>query len=205
MEDLSSVIERWLPVVGFEGFYEVSNLGRVRSLDRMVYNPHCDQTSLRPGRVLKAYANKQTAHQRVSLCVAGERTCCLVHVLVLTAFVGPCPDNHESCHRDDDPENNVDTNLYWGTRADNMRDRSRNGKHHMQKRTHCPYGHALRAPNLSPQALKNNHRECLACEKTRYTVHWAKKRGNPYDRQAISDRYYQAIMGSTNELAAGSD
>lgn len=49
--------------------------------------------------------------------------------LVLLAFVGPCPNGMECCHWDDDPSNNVLSNLRWGTKEDNARDAIRNGKH----------------------------------------------------------------------------
>lgn len=52
-----------------------------------------------------------------------------VHRLVLEAFVGPCPDGLEACHRNDIKTNNQIENLYWGTRRQNMRDAKDNGKH----------------------------------------------------------------------------
>lgn len=51
-----------------------------------------------------------------------------VHILVLEAFVGPRPEGMEGCHEDDDPSNNHVSNLKWGTRQDNAKDASRNGK-----------------------------------------------------------------------------
>lgn len=51
----------------------------------------------------------------------------LVHRLVLEAFVGPCPKRHECCHKDGDRQNNKRSNLYWGTRQDNMNDMIRHG------------------------------------------------------------------------------
>jgi hypothetical protein len=61
----------------------------------------------------------------------------LVHRLVLEAFVCPCPDGKEACHKDGDPSNNRVENLYWGTHEENMADyvrhgRSRKGPGHRQ-------------------------------------------------------------------------
>lgn len=53
--------------------------------------------------------------------------------LVLEAFVGPCPDGMECCHWDDDQNNNVVSNLRWGTKSDNAMDRIRNGKYYDTK------------------------------------------------------------------------
>lgn len=52
-----------------------------------------------------------------------------VHHLVLEAFVGPMPEGHEGCHRDGDRTNNHLGNLYWGTRAENVRDAIEHGTH----------------------------------------------------------------------------
>ncbi len=121
--------ERWLPVVGFEEGYEVSDLGSVRSLDRLqVYEGvRCGKTVrierhlrgklLRPGTV-------KSGHQIVIL---GRGNPKLVHSLVLTAFVGPRPAGHDSCHNDGNPANNSLGNLRWGTRSENVRDAMRHG------------------------------------------------------------------------------
>lgn len=126
--------ERWLPVVGFAGIYEVSDQGRVRSLDRVQTYQRIDQYSGRvltirrrhKGRILRPGAQGKTGHLTVMLGVEeGSRQ---VHALVLEAFVGPCPDGYECCHRDDRAQNNHLSNLRWGTRSDNLHDAVRNGK-----------------------------------------------------------------------------
>lgn len=127
-----TALERWLPVVGFEGSYEVSDLGRVRSLDRLCPYERVDQYS---GRVIKVHrrrrgqllrpGRKSSGHLSVALGRGGSRD---VHRLVLEAFVGPCPDGQEALHEDDNPDRNCLTNLRWGTRSENLKDAIRNGK-----------------------------------------------------------------------------
>lgn len=126
-------IETWLPVVGLEGDYEVSDQGRVRSVDRVKVYKRIDQYSGREitvtrhhkGRLLKP-ARKPCGHMSIVLGRGvGSRD---VHVLVLEAFVGPRPPIHEGPHWDDDPSNNKLSNLRWGTRSDNLLDAVRNGK-----------------------------------------------------------------------------
>lgn len=118
-----SAAEEWRPVVGHEKAYEVSSLGRVRSLDRLVKNGpgssrRCRGQLLRPGRL-------NGGHLTVAIGKGNSR---LVHHLVLEAFVGPRPPGHEACHEDDTADHNVLDNLSWGTRTKNLLDAVRNGK-----------------------------------------------------------------------------
>jgi hypothetical protein len=118
--------ERWLPVVGFEGLYEVSDFGRVRSLDRLAtYTTPKGTVVIRrhKGVLLKP----GIASNGYPLVVLGKGNSRLVHALVLTAFVGPPAPGFEVCHADGTRTNNCLTNLRWGTRTDNMRDAVRHG------------------------------------------------------------------------------
>lgn len=122
--------EEWRPVVGFEGSYEVSDKGRVRSLDRIKIFERTDQYSgnkliyprLHKGKVL-APQPKEAGHLWVQL---GRRAQVYVHHLVLGAFVGPAPAGMVCCHWDDDPGNNKLGNLRWDTRSANVADFVRN-------------------------------------------------------------------------------
>lgn len=123
--------ERWLPVQGHEGTYEVSDRGRVRSLDRVQEYERVDAYSgdiIRVRRRLKGCvlqpAPSSSGHLTVVIHPDGTKQ---VHALVLEAFIGPCPDGHEGCHADDVPWNNRLENLRWGTRSDNLNDAVRNG------------------------------------------------------------------------------
>jgi hypothetical protein len=102
--------ERWLPVVGREEFYQVSDLGRVRSNSRRL---------IMKQQVLKGYPT-------VSLELPVKRRS-RVHRLVLEAFVGPCPEGMETRHLDNDRQNNRLSNLAWGTREENEDDKRRHG------------------------------------------------------------------------------
>lgn len=118
------MIEDWRDIVGYEGRYQVSDLGRVRSAERLVRlwtHQGGEQFVLKQGRVLKpgTYAS---GHRYVYLGRGSENRY-LVHRLVLTTFVGPCPEGHESLHGPDaDPSNNRLDNLRWGTRSENLKD-----------------------------------------------------------------------------------
>lgn len=126
--------ERWLPVVGYPG-YEVSDQGRVRSLDRVL--TYCrDGVEIHRahrGRLLSPGV-MQSGHL---LVVLGRGNVLCVHKLVLEAFVGPAPAGTECCHYDGDPANNRLSNLRWDTRAANMADAVRHGTHPRLKGNHC--------------------------------------------------------------------
>lgn len=107
--------EIWLPVVGHEGQYEVSSLGRVRSLDRQVrhlgkYGYHY---RLKKGRVLSQNLIN-SGYLVVHLYTDGHRQVGLVHRLVALAFLGEGGDL-EVDHRDFNKQNNTIGNLRWLT------------------------------------------------------------------------------------------
>lgn len=113
--------ERWLPVVGYEGFYEVSDRGRVRTIERQV-NYKNIKTRTVPPRIRSTNALCK-GYPAVNLSKEGETKMRAVHVMVLEAFEGPKPTPaHEGCHADGNPLNNVFGNLRWGTRKENKAD-----------------------------------------------------------------------------------
>lgn len=188
-----SAPEEWRPVPGFEGSYEVSDRGRVRSLDRIVTDKAGTKRRYL-GRML-ALTENRSGHLYVKL---GRANTLKVHRLVLEAFVGPCPDGQVCCHNDGDPANNNLSNLRWDSHSENMRDRVSHGTHHQVAKTHCPRGHQLASPNLVLAVMKRGHRTCLACHRASSYI-----RRHPdmmRDFQRIADGYYEKIMA---EQAAG--
>ena len=115
----------WKQVKGFEGKYEVSNLGDVRSITRRfkVAIKGGEYSTTRKGRILRAGGSK-SGHLSV---VLGRGNTKSVHALVLTAFVGDRPKGMDTRHKDGNPANNKLSNLHWGTRADNIRDKKWHG------------------------------------------------------------------------------
>lgn len=114
--------ERWLPVPGYEGSYEVSDMGRVRSLDRswqQVSRHGTLHTHSMRGRMLRP-GPMPGGHLSVAL---GKGNSHCVHELVLLAFLGPPPPKTEARHLDGDETNNRFVNLVWDTRGNNNRDK----------------------------------------------------------------------------------
>lgn len=108
--------ELWLPVVGFEECYEVSNLGRVRSLPRTVTHPHSGRKTI-SARELGQRLNRG-GYVQVVLSKDGRSKPYRVHRLVLSAFVGPAP-GKDANHKDGNRANNNLNNLEWATRSEN--------------------------------------------------------------------------------------
>jgi len=137
--------ERWLPVLGWEALYEVSDQGRVRSKLREVASGK-NSRALRGGRVLK-HANTG-GYFHLTLSNAPVEKNFRVHVLVAEAFLGPRPEEMNACHKDGDSTNNVPANLYWGTQLQNIRDKVRHGTDRFAlKRGHCAHGHIFDQTN----------------------------------------------------------
>ncbi len=120
-----SEVERWLPIPGWEDEYEVSDLGRVRSLERLVETSDGRLHPVR-GRVLNP-SRRAGGYRYVNLKRPGVCEKRSVHLLVLLAHVGPRPDGQETRHLDGNPENNRLDNLKYGTRVENAADKVRHG------------------------------------------------------------------------------
>lgn len=110
--------ERWLPVKGYEGLYEVSDLGRVRSIDRI----RSDGAHL-CGRLLHlCVRSRRYNHKSVTLSKDGKTKTLEAHRLVLIAFDDRSAQGLNVLHKNGDATDNRLVNLYWGTQKDNLRD-----------------------------------------------------------------------------------
>lgn len=182
--------EKWLPVVGYEGVYDVSDLGRVRSLDRTDSRGHRIR-----GRLLKLVSKAETgpdSRQTVSIHWGGVQRTRLVHHLVLEAFIGPRPDGMEACHGDGDARNNAVSNLRWGTHQSNEADKLAHGTHPKANITHCPRGHALTHPNIVAGVAARGHRKCRACSIEAAHAHY---RGLPFDAGRADSALVEILAG----------
>lgn len=102
--------EEWRPIAGYEGLYEVSSLGRVRSLDIRVRT--YQGTRARRGRLLR-FKPRPDGYKTVSLSRDSKVTDFLVHRLVASAFISNPLSHPEVNHRDFDKTNNQASNLEW--------------------------------------------------------------------------------------------
>jgi hypothetical protein len=114
-------MEQWKSVVGYEDYYEVSDAGRVRSIDRLGLDRTRDKPRKLKGRSISAYVNNGYPAVRLHKAPNPPRHC-YIHRLVAAAFIGPAQKGQEVCHRDGNPLNCSPGNLYWGTSRQNARD-----------------------------------------------------------------------------------
>jgi hypothetical protein len=121
--------EIWKDIPGYEGRYQASDLGRIKSLKRQVRSRNwytgADFYRTVPERILRPGRYCKSGHLSVVLGrgTSGQP----VHQLVMRAFVGDPPDGYEVLHSDGDPSNNILENLRYGTRTENILDVYRQG------------------------------------------------------------------------------
>lgn len=113
--------EVWKDIPGYEGEYQVSDLGRVKSLRRCVRCGYKGRGKRRvPEKILRPGRYCSSGH--VSVVLRKGTHGLPVHKLVMLAFVGERPDGMDICHNDGNPSNNCLTNLRYDTRTNNILD-----------------------------------------------------------------------------------
>lgn len=117
--------EQWWPVEGHEG-YEVSNLGQVRSLDRWRTDSR-GRSYMRHGQMLRQWQERRQRSQPYMLVNLGRGRAHQVHELVARAFLGLRPPGQQIRHGLRGQLCNWDTNLSYGTAAENRADMQRDG------------------------------------------------------------------------------
>ena len=144
------MIEQWRDVAGFEGMYEVSNQGRVRSLDRVIErigNGGCTMRQPYPGKVLKLRHNAD-GYLTVRLC--GRLM--LAHRIVAAAFIGdPSAGEPQVDHRNGVRDDNLPSNLRWANQSANNLNR-----HAPTVAASGEFGVRFRADRNRWQAYANN-------------------------------------------------
>lgn len=121
----------WKDIEGYEGLYQVSNTGRVRSLN---YRCTGETKTIKP-------RTSKLGYKGVNLCKNGKCKSCYIHRLVALAFI-PNPNNYPVVnHKDENPKNNTVENLEWctqeynnnyGTRNEKL-SKAKKGKHHTEE------------------------------------------------------------------------
>lgn len=121
--------EVWMPVVGYEKLYEVSNLGRVRNAKGRLLAPDTSQNGYRG---VHLYSGGKHTRRRL-----------LVSRVVLEAFEGPAPTGFEAAHGPEGKDVNTLSNLRWATHLDNVRDQVAHGTKLVRRGEAVGKGHTL--------------------------------------------------------------
>ena len=125
MKEIVIKTEVWKDIQGYEGLYQVSNKGRVRSIDRLIIQKS-GGNKCRKGQLLKPTV--QNGYYKVALAKYNKKTNFRVHRLVADAFI-PNPNNWSFInHIDENKSNNNAENLEWCTRQYNNNYGHRNEK-----------------------------------------------------------------------------
>lgn len=167
---MSEAPEEWYPIPDYEGYYEASKQGCVRSMGRRTWTgaiwsePFILKPRMRPG----------DKYLTIDLYRDGKRKPTKLHYIIAEVFHGPRPPGMEVCHRNDQKLDNRAENLYYGTHAQNAQEMVRNGLHAQAAKTYCKNGHEFTLENtyLRP----TGGRGCRKCRLAAVQRYEAKQR-----------------------------
>lgn len=145
--------EVWKPIPGYEGYYSVSDQGRV-------YTHHRD-------KIMAPAAAAQKGYPMVRLCREGRQKKFYVHALVALAFIGPRPKGLQVMHLDDVPANNCAGNLRYGTQRENLAMSDKVGRNSKLREHHVA-------------ALRSGEKTCAEIAReagVSYSAAWSAKTG----------------------------
>lgn len=115
----------WIDIDGYEGHYQISNFGKIKSCNRNILKSNGRNHSTKE-RILKTRFIK-SGYEIVTLVKFKEFKSYLVHRLVAQAFIGQCPPNKQVAHNDGNKLNNFSENLRYATIQENANDRIKHG------------------------------------------------------------------------------
>ena len=183
------MIEEWREIPGYDGRYQASNLGRVKSVARTQV---MSDGRIRPVKERILSTSKASKYQTLSLYTGPKtRKSPTLHSVIASAFLGPRPNGMVVCHNDGNRDNNRADNLRYDTQSANVFDSVGHGAHPEAKLTHCKRGHPFDGHNLVERETKRGKiRRCRQCIALYSSIRNAKMRDarlNPAERKVLQD------------------
>jgi hypothetical protein len=111
--------EIWKDVPGYEGFFNISNLGRIETVSRKVKNNNYKGVRISKKRILQPFLMKNN-YYAIKLCVNGVNKKFYLHRLIAQAFIPNPKNKREINHIDGNKQNNNILNLEWVDRKENI-------------------------------------------------------------------------------------
>ena len=124
------MIEAWRDIPGYEGYYQASTFGNIKSLERVITQKH-DNTlysRVQKSKILRPGTDKKEGHLKVVLAINNIRKTYRVHILVMLTFKGKRPEGELIRHLNGKPDDNSLDNLSYGSKYENVLDVFRIGK-----------------------------------------------------------------------------
>lgn len=175
--------EVWKDVPGYEGYYQVSSIGRIKSLYRLV--PNRGSTYTVTEKILKGLPSTD-GRLGVFLCGPNGKGRKPIHKIVALTFLGECPPGLIVCHNDGNYLNNRFDNLRYDTYSSNALDTVKHGNNKEANQIACVRGHKLDKDNLRLSGLKAGRRQCKACNRA-----WCFTNRHPeYTLDTVADLCY---------------
>lgn len=171
--------QRWRSIAGYEGHYEVSNHGQVRSLERRVRSHDDGRIRVFKGRIIRPELRQ--GYHVVNLSKNGVTAKFYVHRLVLTAFRGEPEPGAECCHCNGIRDDNRLQNLRWDTHTANVRDSIDHRTHrsiglYNGDKTHCKRDHLFDETNTVVRS--GGGRACRECRRINERARYHARRGS---------------------------
>jgi len=173
--------EIWKDVPGYEGYYKVSNLGNVKSLDRIVPHPRWGRQFWK-GRIIKSSLDKY-GYPRLSLRKYNKAKFFTIHRLVAVSFIPNLENKPQVNHRDGNKTNNNVINLEWVSEKENVNHAYDTGLHRGRRGIESPHSKVVYQYSLEGKFI-DKYYGC--CEANRLTG---------IDRSSIS----LAVNGKSNK------
>ena len=162
--------EQWRYISGYKGYYQVSNLGRVRSVNRLIKSKG-DGVCKARGQVLRTNTCNNYGYHQITLRKERTRKTFLIHQLVALTWIGPRPPGMWVRHGPNGRLDNSVRNLSYGTPSENARDRFRDGTMYDERTRGVMRGDGVEFPCIAEAARESKcdaSNIAAACRGDRY-------------------------------------